>query len=52
MSDTWKAILGGIAIAILLGIVAILIYLLFEKFMGVIAGFFVWMIIYLSGLGV
>ena len=47
-SDTIKAILGGIAIAALLGIIAILIYLIFNKLMGYIAGFFVWVIIQIA----
>lgn len=50
-NDTLKAILGGIALAILLGLIAILIYLVFEKVMGIIAGFFVWVIIRLAVLG-
>lgn len=48
MSDTVKAIIAGIAIALVLGIAAIAIYLAFQKVMGIIAGFFAWMIIQLA----
>lgn len=51
MNDTLKAILGGIAIAFLLGLIAMLIYLIFQKVMGIIAGFFVWVIIQFAVLG-
>ena len=45
MSNTVTAILGGIAIALVLWMAATMIYLLFQEVMGVIAGFFVWVII-------
>lgn len=45
MNDTWKAILGGIAIALFLWLAVVLIYLIFQRVMGIIAGFFVWVII-------
>lgn len=51
MNDTLKAILGGIAIAMLLGLIATIIYLFFQEVMGVIAGFFVWLIIQMAILG-
>ena len=47
-SDTVKAILGGVAIALFLGLVAVLIYLCFQKVMSIIAGFFVWVIIQIA----
>lgn len=50
-SDTIKAILGGIAIAMLLGLIAVLIYLFFQKVMSIIAGFFAWVIIQMAILG-
>lgn len=50
-SDTVKAILGGVAIALFLGLVAVLIYLLFQKVMGIIAGFFAFVIIQMAILG-
>lgn len=51
MSDTAKAILGGIAIAMLLGLIAALIYLFFREVMGIIAGFFAYVIIQMAILG-
>lgn len=50
-SDTIKAILGGIAIALFLWLVVVLIYLCFRRVMGVIAGFFAYVIIQMAILG-
>lgn len=51
MNDTLKAILGGVAIALFLGLIAVLIYLFFQKVMGIIAGFFAYVIIQMAILG-
>lgn len=51
MNDTWKAILGGIVIFILLGILAVAFCALFQNILGMIAGLFVYIIIKLAGIG-
>lgn len=51
MNDTWKAILGGIVISILLGILAVAFCALFQNILGMIAGLFVYIVIKLAGIG-
>lgn len=49
MNDTWKAILGGIVISILLGILAVAFCALFQNIiLGMIAGLFVYIVIKLA----
>ena len=48
MSETVKAILEGMFIALLIGLAAVAIYILFDQVMSIIAGFFAWIIINLG----
>lgn len=48
MNDTLKSVILGLALALALGIIAVAICAVFQRIIGIFAGFFAWIIIQLA----